>query len=266
MSSPFNFWRKFLAMPNDSSATAIIVAVMVALICSLLVSVTSVTLRPLQIANLDRERQLLMDEMLATLPDMRALMLEAGVDALESQIVDLASGEFTTDIDLASYDPRAAANDPSLSAEIAPDADIAGLKRRANYMPVYLLRRDDELELLVLPIHGAGYQSTIYAYLALQKDLNTIAALTIYEQGETPGLGARITDTEWQALWAGKALADENGEILINVVRGKSSGPFEVDGITGATRTSNGISNLLKFWLGQDGFGPFLDRLKIQDL
>ena len=98
--------------------------------------------------------------------------------------------------------------------------------------------------------------------LALEADLRTIAALTILEQGETPGLGSRIEDPAWQALWPGKQITDESGQIAIAVVRGPGTGPYEVDGITGATQTATGVGNMLRYWLGDHGFGPFLDRLR----
>ena len=120
--------------------------------------------------------------------------------------------------------------------------------------------------LLVLPVRGSGYQSLIRAYLALEPDLRTVAALTVVEQGETPGLGSRIADPAWQALWAGKRIADEDGDIVIEVVRGEADGPYEVDGVTGATRTGNGITDMLHFWLGEWGYEPFLDRVATEGL
>lgn len=266
MSSPLAHWRAFLARPNDDRIKIFGIAVLVALISAIVVSVTSVTLQPLQDAHLEAERQARMAAMLDTLPGMRDLMEEVGVDALETRIVSLSDGTFAPEIDPASYDMRAAAEAPDTSIALPPEADVAGLKRRANFAPVHLLERDGELMLIVLPVEGTGYQSTIRAMLALQPDLTTIAALTITEQGETPGLGARIEEPDWQALWPGKEIADESGEIEIEVVRGEASGPYQVDGISGATRTGNGITDMLHFWLGDYGYGPFLDRLEREGL
>ena len=92
--------------------------------------------------------------------------------------------------------------------------------------------------------------------------MRTIAALSILEQSETPGIGARIEEEEWLARWQGKQIADENGALQIEVVMEQATGPYQVDGITGATRTSNGVTNMLRFWLGDNGFGPFLTDLR----
>jgi Na+-transporting NADH:ubiquinone oxidoreductase subunit C len=204
--------------------------------------------------------------MIARLPGMEQILAEAGVDSLEVRVVDLATGTFADDIDPATFDQRAAASDPELSIELPKDVDIANLGRRANDAPVYLIHSGDELALIVLPVYGAGYASTLYGYLALEGDANTVAGLTFYEQGDTPGLGARVQDPAWQALWPGKQIADENGEIQISIVRGEATGPYEVEGISGASRTSAGVGNLLRFWLGDDGFGPFLRRLKAGEI
>jgi Na+-transporting NADH:ubiquinone oxidoreductase subunit C len=165
-------------------------------------------------------------------------------------------------MDPVTYDQAAAAKQPESSIAIPKDVDIAGLGRRAKHATVFIRRERGKPILMVLPVHGAGYQSTLYGYLALRGDGNTVAALTFYKQGETPGLGARITEPAWQALWPGKRLADEGGTVKIAVVRGTAAGPYEVDGISGATRTGNAVTKMLRFWLGDTGFGPFLDRIK----
>jgi len=88
-----------------------------------------------------------------------------------------------------------------------------------------------------------------------------VVAFTINEQAETPGLGTRIENPDWQSLWKDKQLRDESGEVVISVVKGKGNGVNEVDGITGATRTGQGITNMISFWLGEQGFAPFLRNL-----
>jgi len=207
-----------------------------------------------------------MDKMLDTLPGMRDLMMETGVDTLETRLVNLDDGSFASSEDAAAFDLDAALQDAEASIALEPDADIAGIKRRANQSPVYLLQKDGDLKLIVLPVYGAGYQSTLRAALAIEADLVTIAALAIVEQGDTPGFGARIEEPDWLAQWPGKKIADETGTVRIELVRGGASTPYEVDGISGATRTSNGMTNLLRFWLGDKGFGPFLTRLRQEGL
>lgn len=262
MRNPVSLWRGFLARPNDDRVKIFGVAFLTAVFSAVVVTVASVTLEPLQDAHLEAERAARMEQMLDTLPGMRDIMAEAGVDALTTRLVDLETGTFVEEPDAETYDLREAENDPERSVEIQPEADLARLGRRATIAPVYLLERDGDILLVVLPVSGKGYQSTLRATLALHADLTTIAALTITEQAETPGLGARVETPQWQDLWAGKEVTDETGQIVIDVVRGQAKGPHEVDAISGATITSNGVANMLRYWLGDDGFGPFLDRLR----
>jgi Na+-transporting NADH:ubiquinone oxidoreductase subunit C len=167
----------------------------------------------------------------------------------QARLVDLATGNYVD-------------RDPGTSTELPAGRDRAGLGSREDVATVFELRDDGARTLIILPVHGSAYQSTIKGYLALKADLNTVAALTFYEQEETPGLGARIEEDAWQALWPGKQVADADGVIRIDVVKGAGAGVHEVDGISGATRTSTGVTNLLRFWLGPDGYGPYLDRLR----
>lgn len=251
---PRQWWRAFTALPAESARKTLIVVATVSLVSAIVVSIAAVTLRPLQRANLERERQ----------AQIVAVVSRAIGDTgpLDAYVVDLATGKIAPDMDPVTFDQAAAARKPEQSIALTKDADIAGLGRRAKHAAVFVRRRGGKPVLIVLPVHGKGYQSTLFGYLALRGDGNTVAALTFYNQGDTPGLGARITEPAWQALWPGKLLADKNGVIKIVVVRGKASGPHQVDGITGATRTGSGVTNLLRFWLGDHGFGPFLANLK----
>jgi Na+-transporting NADH:ubiquinone oxidoreductase subunit C len=260
--NPLSWWRRFLALPNDSSTKTFLVAFLVAAVSAVSVAVTAVSLKPRQTENVERARQERMAEMLASVPGMADILGDVDADTLQTRLVDLAAGIFDTQTDPATFDAAAAAADPARSVALSPDQDIAAIGRRAKLAPVYLVRQDDRLLLVVLPVHGTGYQSTIRAFLALDGDLETIAAISIYEQAETPGLGTRITEPEWQDQWAGRRIADETGAIRVGVARGPAGDEFEVDGITGATRSTMGVSNLVRFWLGPDGFGPFLANLR----
>lgn len=261
MANPLTLWRDLLARPNTDRVKTLGIALLVAVVSGLAVSTTAVTLRPYINANIEAERQAKMAAMLANVPGITEILEEAGEGAVEVMLVDLQTGDPATGIDPETYRPLAAAADPEQSTALSRAEDLAGLGRRENVAAVYAVRRDGAIVLLVLPIRGTGYQSTIKAYLALEGDLNTVAALSIYEQGETPGLGGRIAEPEWQAQWAGKQVARE-GDIVIEVVRGDSTGPYEVAGVSGASITGYAMTEMIQFWLGPLGYGRFLDRLR----
>lgn len=237
----------------------------VAIVCALVVSFAAATLRPYYVANLEAER----DAQLKSILD--ALSHSVGdikPENFEARVVELNSGRYTRAVDPAIYDARKAATDPNLNTLIPLDLDLAGIKRRPKFAIVFMTRNlDGAIRVLILPVYGVGYQSTLYGYLALAEDADTVLALRFYEQNDTPGIGARIQDSAWEALWPGKRVRDDDGELRIGVARGRLTGSssdtdYMVDGISGATRTSLGVHGLLRFWLGDSGFGPYLARVR----
>ena len=249
---------------SGSPVRALRVALGVALVCSLLVSVTAVTLRPYYTANLEAERIARLGSILAALHDVTG---EIRPQDIETRIVNLETGNYQDDIDPSTWDIRKATGDPSQSVAIPPEHDVAQIKRRAKDSVVYLVRKPDgSKSAVILPVWGVGYQSALYGYLALSADLDEILALKFYEQNETPGLGNRIQDPAWEKLWEGKKPFDESGSVAITVGgEGRGDSPGHVDGISGATRTSLGVNGLVRFWLGDFGFGVYLDRLRRGD-
>lgn len=247
---------------HDSVGRILRVALTLCVVCSIIVSTAAVLLKPAQEANkdLDRKRNIL----------AAGGMLEEGksVDELFARIdaryVDLRTGEFAEDVP-AGYEQRAASKDPTLSTDI--EEDPAKIGRRADFAEVYLVAGDDEaLDKIILPVHGYGLWSTLYGFIALEADANTIAGLGFYEHGETPGLGGEVDNPRWKSQWPGKQVYRE-GDVEIALKKGAvdRSSPdaqWQVDGLSGATLTSRGVTNLLQFWMGENGFGPFLDNLK----
>jgi len=250
---------------NESPIQALSMVLGVALVCALLVSISAVELRPLYVANLEAHRLAQLESILAALSGTAH---EVAAENIESQVVELSSGRYSDNLDPATFDARKAATDPDRSTPIPSDSDIAGIKRRAKHARVFLVRdANGDIELIILPVRGSGYQSSLHGFLALAGDTSTVAALKFYEQGDTPGMGARIQDPSWEALWPGKQVYDEAGALRLGVARGKLTpgsvdGEHMVDGISGATRTSQGVHGLLRFWLGDFGFGPFLERVR----
>ena len=251
--------------PDDSPLRALVTVLGVAVICALLVSITAVTLRPYYIANLEAERRAQLESILDALS---GTMGDVTPEDVETRVVELDSGRYSETVDPVTYDARRAATDPNRSVAIAPEMDLAGIKRRANHAVVFIVRgADQKIRALILPVHGSGYQSALYGFLALTEDTKTALALKFYEQNDTPGIGGRIQDPDWEALWSGKRVFDEAGVLRIGVARGKvarssADADYQVDGISGATRTSLGVNGLVRFWLGDLGFGRFLERVR----
>jgi Na+-transporting NADH:ubiquinone oxidoreductase subunit C len=254
-------------MQRNSITYAILFAAAVCIVCAVVVSTSAVKLRPRQQENieLDRKKNVL----------QAAGILEAGAKATRTEIetqfaaiqpvaVDLRTGEEDASFVVAGYDQKKALSDPAASRAAPPNK--AKLLRLPNHAVVYQLRDDaGRLEMLILPVEGVGLWSTLYGFLALESDLNTIRGLTFYQHGETPGLGGEVDNPRWKAGWEGRQAFDPAGEPVIALARGVAGSvaddPYHVDGLSGATLTARGVTELVQFWLGDDGFGPYLDRL-----
>jgi len=248
---------------RDSIKNTLVVAIGVSITCSVLVSAAAVVLKPLQEQNQKAFRQQIVLEVAGLYePDVDIDTLFGGIDAY---MVDLETGDYVDGIDPQTFDSAAAANDPSMSVLIPKDLDIANMRRRPVYSPVYVVMDGDSIQQIILPVYGAGLWSTMRGFLAIEADGNTVRGLRFFEHAETPGLGDQIDKDSWLAQFPGRLLFDAAGNPRFEVVRGKAPpGPnavYQVDGMSGATLTGNGVSNLIRYWTGPHGFGPYLNRM-----
>lgn len=251
-----------------SAAYVLGFAAVICVVCAVVVSTAAVVLRDRQDFNsalYRRENVLIAAGLVAPGEEIDTQELERRLARLQARVIDLRSGEYVDGIDPATFDQRRAASDPARSRPAPPNA--AQLQRLPENALVYEVRdAAGGLEMVVLPIEGKGLWSTLYGFLALRGDLTTIQGITFYQHGETPGLGGEVDNPRWKSLWEGRQAFDEQGEVAIRVIKGPAGPvaeePFEVDGLSGATMTSRGVTNLVRFWLGDDGFGPYIARLE----
>ena len=256
-------------MPPTSQALYTLgFSAVVCLVCAVFVSTAAVTLRDRQAINAELERRRNVLRAAGIMGETETLPreeVEQRFASFEVVAVDLRTGRSDPTFETADYDPRRALADPSTSRPVP--ANTAQVARVPNHAVVYRkLDAQGRAELLVLPIEGKGLWSTMYGFLALGPDLSTVRGLAFYQHGETPGLGGEVDNPRWKALWPGREAFDEQGRVAIEVIRGRAGTPGEdrhrVDGLSGATITSRGVTAMLRFWLGDQGFGPYLEQLK----
>jgi Na+-transporting NADH:ubiquinone oxidoreductase subunit C len=252
---------------QQTAKYTIIVTLVMCLVASILVAGSAVMLRPHQVANkaMDFKKNVLK---VAGIYD-ESQSIDAQFETVEVKIVDLETGKFTDVIaDIEKFDQVASSKKPDLSVKVNPKDDIAKLITREKYAKVFLVNDDaGNLSRVILPVRGKGLWSTMSGFISLDKDLNTILGFGFYSHGETPGLGGEVDNPKWISLWQGKKVYSENGEVKVSVVKGHvdASTPeaeYKVDGLSGATLTSNGVDYLIKYWMGDSGFKPFLTNLK----
>ena len=260
-------------MGNDSTIKTLLVTIVLSLVCSVMVSAAAVLLKPTQEENikLDVQRNIL--NISGLTKDAKALSATEVAELykrIQPRLVDLKTGKYVSEVNgktVDTYDQRAAAKLPEESKALDAATDLADIKRQANVAKVYLVEQDGKLDTLILPVHGYGLWSTMYGFLALDANLNTVKGFGFFEHGETPGLGGEVSNPIWKAKWSGKEVYGIDGQVALRVIKGgvdtTSAGAMnQIDGLAGATLTSNGVSNLIKFWLSDTGFKLFLTNLK----
>jgi len=240
-------------MARDNTLRILGVAFCLSLVCSVLVSVAAIGLKEQQERNkaAEKKRNILQ---ITGLYDP-ALPLEEQFSRVQVRSVDLESGRF------------AAAGVKGEPYVIPVEKDRAGIRSRPRFMEVYTVEEGGRLSQLILPVYGKGLWSTMYGFIALGADLSTVIGFGFYEHGETPGLGGEIDNPVWRGKWHGKSVYDKNGELRIEVIKGEvdpraADARHKVDGLSGATLTARGVSNLLAYWLGENGYQPLLLALK----
>lgn len=258
-------------MPRlDSTRYTVLFATAVSVVCALLVATAAVGLRDRQEANARLYKQknvLLAAGLLQPGEAASAGEVQAIFDKrIQVRAVELKTGKLVPQdqFDAASYDQRKARNDPAQSRPApANDAQVARLPIRGVVYQV--TAPDGAVEQIVLPIEGMGMWGTVYGFLAMDRDGNTVRGLTFYEQKETPGLGGEIANPSWQALWVGRKAYGADGTPQLAVIKGQAGppavDPHRVDGLSGATITSRGITRVVRFWLSADGYATFLQSL-----
>ncbi len=265
-------------MPQrDSLMGTVLVALVLCVICSLGVSAAAVLLRPLQEQNkvLDRQRNILdatgiaYSETGKNASELSKQQVQEYYSVIEEKLVDLETGKYTTEVDKETYEPQTAikSGDPELVVPIEEPEYRIGFSQRERISRVYLVKDFNDptvIRQVVLPVYGKGLWSTLYGYLALKRDLETVQGLTFYEHGETPGLGGEVDNTNWKAQWVGREVFGEEGKPKLGVSKGPApeEDPYLVDGLSGATITSNGVTNLVRYWVSDSAFGPYLDNLE----
>ena len=234
----------------------LIIPLVACIACAIIVSVTAVSVRPEQNLNIENEKKI---KILAA-AGIETDKVDEEFSRIKTVFVDFETDKLVK-IDPA-YDHIKAASNPDLSTVIPKADDIAVLKRRENIGTIYVwVDEKNAIEKLVLPIRGYGLWGTLYGYLSLDSDLNTVRGIEYYDHKETPGLGGEVDNPNWKSDWYGKRIYNDDGSVALYVTKGASSTDYEIDGISGATLTTNGVSNMIKYWLGDNGYGPIIKNL-----
>ncbi|MBH0198076.1 MAG: Na(+)-translocating NADH-quinone reductase subunit C [Nitrospira sp.] len=254
------------AAPVESGSRTLLVTLVLCLVCSVVVAGAAVLLRPIQEKN--QKADLIRNVIAVSGLLKEGLTEEQALKRIDARMIELATGDEVKGVDPDTFNIVKAGKDPEISTELARREDVAGIRREPRHLPVYrIIGANGDMKKLILPVYGYGLWSTMYGFLALEEDLRTVQGLRFYQHAETPGLGGEIDNPKWRAQWTGKVLFDQNWKVQVEITKVAidSSTPeaqHQVDALAGATITSRGVENLLKFWLSDKGYGPYLSRLR----
>ena len=255
---------------NDSVTKTLGVAFVICLVCSLVVSFAAVNLRDLQKENATNNQSIKILQ--------AAKIYDSSVDVkiqfskLEMKYVDFNSGKILDSYEnfvIEDYDQLKSTRNPNLSTSLSASEDIAIIKNRENVGKFFIVRNEDSsIDKLILPIRGYGLWGTLYGYMAIEEDFNTVAGLEFYDHKETPGLGAEVDNPKWKAMWPGKKIY-ENDQVKLAVMKGKvetddANIDYKVDGLSGATLTSRGVTNMISYWFGESGYAKLFKELSYE--
>ena len=144
------------------------------------------------------------------------------------------------------------------------------IKEGEKLYPIYIYKEAGQIKAYSFPIVGKGLWSTLYGYFALESDAKKVRGITFYSHGETPGLGAEIEKKWFQNNFKGKNIWDDNENVLwpVKVIKGKVNEKItdekqkehSVDGISGATITSRGVTEMIKREL--EKYEPFFSKIR----
>ena len=252
---------------NESIIKTIGVAFAVCLVCSLVVSTSAVSLRDLQKENKLNDKRIKILQV-ADMYDPNTSIAEQ-FSELESKFIDFNTGltmDEYNNFNIDDYDQILVTKDPNFSSKVPASEDIAIIKNRENVGKIYILRNElGGIDKLVLPIRGYGLWGTLYGYISIEDDFNTVSGIEFYDHKETPGLGAEVDNPKWKAQWRGKKIYKDN-QVNLSVIKGKveegdSDSSYKIDGLSGATITSRGVSNMVAYWFGESGYSSLLREL-----
>ena len=260
---------------KESTSKTLTVAFMLCMVCSIVVSSSVILLKPIQEKNkaLNLKSNILAAAGLLV-EGATAEQIETAFSTIKPFIVDLDTGKYVDpglvgEKNPLDYDQRKAGKDPALSDAIPKNMDIASIKRRVKYSKVYLVEENNKTKTIILPVSGYGLWSTLHGFLALESDANTVVGIGFYEHGETPGLGGEVDNPRWKAIWPGKKVFNLENDTspVLQLIKGSvdkahADAAYQVDGLSGATITSRGVTQLVQYWTGKQGFQSYLNRLR----
>lgn len=216
---------------TNSNSYTFIFAIIMVVVVGVVLAFAATSLQPKQYENARQEK-------------MQNILATVGIQTERSEAEELFNQYIKEQIVL---DNQGKEKEGVNAFEVDLAKEIKRTPEEQNF-PLYIAEVDGET-FYIIPLRGAGLWNAIFGYISLQEDVNTIKGAVFDHLGETPGLGAEITQEWFRERFTDEKIFDENGELIgVSVVKGNSSTSKDdnkVDAISGATITGDGVSNMI---------------------
>ena len=219
---------------TNSNVYIITYSVVMVVIVAVLLSLAALGLKPLQESNILNEKKTQIVKALGETASYEDVVAEAALLDAEGNVVETDTQKV--------FDALQSVKDT----------------RAEGKFPIFKAKNGS----VVVPLYGAGLWGPIWGYVALDSDMNTVKGIVLDHAGETPGLGAEITTAKHQAMYVGKTVFEGDELVGITLKKGGAdkNNPHEVDAITGGTKTSDGVSAMIKDCLVS--YKPYFEAAK----
>ena len=240
-----------MAINKESTSYTFIFSIVMVVIVAALLSTAAISLKPFQKNNQDQKK-------------MQDILSAIRISCERSEAEGLFNKYVTQQIvlDIAGNQKENSVNAFNVDVQKEYRSYKAGAlqEQELNY-PLYVCNKNDSL-FYIIPVVGKGLWGPIWGFIALNSDMNTIYGAKFDHQGETPGLGAEIKEEAFQLNFRGEKIFDESRNFVsVDVIKGGAdiNDIHGVDGITGGTITSNGVSQMLKNTL--EIYVPYFNKM-----
>ena len=215
---------------NSNTYTIVYISCIVVAVGAIL-ALAAMVLKPLQQHNADADK-------------MKQILASVHITPAEDSVIE-DFGRYITAQYVVDVQGRVIGRD-AFGVDVAAQTKITDAAQRR--LPIYKCTLSGGETKYIIPAYGAGLWGPIWGYIALDDDKNTVFGAYFSHQSETAGLGARITEESFQKEFIGKKLfADGESTVMLSVVKKKepSKETFQCDAISGATLTSNGVTEMI---------------------
>lgn len=241
-----------------SNTYIIIFSAVLTIVLGLLLSGTSVVLKPLQDKQVDLDNK---KKILGAVMDISSIKDP-------NEILALYQKRFTSIV--IDINGKTIEKDEKGNPVVAEKVNIQKnykMDKGDRMYPVFQFMSESDpnkVEAYIFPMWGAGLWDWISGFVAVDSDLNTIKGVAFDHKTETPGLGARITSDQIKDRYKGKKLFDTSGDLVsVSMIKGEKGEPLDdhhIDGLSGATLTGKGVNNMMLHYL--ECYKGFIDKAK----